>query len=262
MIICSWNINSVRTRVELLKELIRNLQPDVILLQEIKCQDTEFPDVFKSLDYNIVTKGEKGKYGVAILLKNKIQFEEIKFDKKIFNEQARICGIQVKSNLYPDLSLINVYSPNGNPIENKEKFQFKINWLGELAKVAESFIENHKHFVIAGDFNVLDNENDVQDFKNWENDALGSLLSRKLFRKILSTGLTNAVRLFYEPGEKYSYWDYQKASWERNYGLLIDHFLLSPGVTQNIDKICFEKDFRGKNQPSDHIPLWIKLAIN
>ena len=262
MIICSWNINSVRTRVELLKVLIKNLKPDIILLQEIKCQNTEFPDVFKSLDYSTVTNGEKGKYGVAILLKNTIKFKEIKFDKQIFNKQARICGIKIKTNLYPDLNLINVYSPNGNPIEDKEKFQFKIDWLKELANVAQNFIENRKHFVIAGDFNVLDHENDVQDFSNWENDALGNLSSRKLFRKLLSTGLTNAVRLFYEPGEKYSYWDYQKASWERNYGLLIDHFLLSPGVTQNINKISFEKDFRGKEQPSDHIPFWIKLAIN
>ena len=100
-----------------------------------------------------------------------------------------------------------------------------------------------------------------------ENDLLQNLIvtspksARKKFREILFSGLTNIVRLFYKPGEIYSFWDYQKASWERNYGLLIDHFLLSPKLSCIVESIFFEKEYRGKQKPSDHIPLWIKLSI-
>ena len=160
-----------------------------------------------------------------------------------------------------NLHLINIYAPNGNPIESQEKFSYKIKWFSELHKVIKKLINSKINLILAGDFNVLEYPDDVQDFDKWKNDALGHILSRKRFREILFSGLTNIVRLFYKPGEIYSFWDYQKASWERNYGLLIDHFLLSPKLSSMVESIFFEKEYRGKQKPSDHIPFWIKLSI-
>ena len=259
MIVCSWNINSVRMRENLLLELVNTLNPDVVFLQEIKCQNNEFPLLYKKKNYNLVIKGEKGKYGVAILIKKKIEFEEINFESDIFQSEARICGIKIKNNL--NLHLINIYAPNGNPIESKDKFSYKIKWYSELQKVIKKLINCKINLILAGDFNVIEHPDDVEDFSKWEQDALGHISSRKKFREILFSGLTNIVRLFYKPGEIYSFWDYQKASWERNYGLLIDHFLLSPKLSCIVESIFFEKEYRGKQKPSDHIPLWIKLSI-
>ena len=245
-------------RESLLIELINSLNPDIILLQEIKCQDNEFPSLYKEKNYNLVINGEKGKYGVAILVKKKIEFEEISFESDIFKYEARICGIKIKNNL--NLHLINIYAPNGNPIESQDKFSYKTKWYDELQKVIRKLIDSKINLILAGDFNVIEHPDDVQDFDKWQKDALGHISFRKKFRKILFSGLTNIVRLFYKPGEIYSFWDYQKASWERNYGLLIDHFLLSPKLSCLVESIFFEKEYRGKQKPSDHIPLWIKLS--
>ena len=245
-------------RESLLIELISSLNPDIVFLQEIKCQDNEFPSLYKEKNYNLVINGEKGKYGVAILVKKKIEFEEISFESDIFKYEARICGIKIKNNL--NLHLINIYAPNGNPIESQDKFSYKTKWYDELQKVIRKLINSKINLILAGDFNVIEHPDDVQDFDKWQKDALGHISFRKKFREILFSGLINVVRLFYKPGEIYSFWDYQKASWERNYGLLIDHFLLSPKLSCLVESIFFEKEYRGKQKPSDHIPLWIKLS--
>ncbi|MBD22660.1 MAG: exodeoxyribonuclease III [Alphaproteobacteria bacterium] len=254
MKICSWNINSIRVRVNHLNLLIKTHKPDVILLQEIKCENHQFEEFFKSTDYDQIIKGQKGRHGVAILIKKNIDFETIKFNSKIINEEARICGVSLEK-----LSIINVYVPNGNPIDNDEKYSFKLRWMEELSKIVNGYISTYKNLVIGGDFNVLDNEKDVKDFKNWSSDALGKIETRKSFRRILSKGLFNVVRFFEEPGTHYSFWDYQKASWERNYGLLIDHFLVSPMILQCTSNILFEKKFRDLDKPSDHIPVIINI---
>ena len=163
-------------------------------------------------------------------------------------------GVSLKN-----IFIFNVYVPNGNPIENIEKYNFKLKWLEELSKIIEKYLSDYKNIIVAGDFNVLDHENDVKDFENWQSDALGKIETRKSFRRILAKGLSNVVRFFDEPGANYSFWDYQKASWERNYGLLIDHFLVSPVVLQKTNNISFLKEFRDQEKPSDHIPVIIDM---
>ena len=127
--------------------------------------------------------------------------------------------------------------------------------------MVELYISNYQDIIVAGDFNVLEHRNDVKDIENWNLDALGKIQTRKLFRKILSKGLCNVVRIFNKPGENYSYWDYQKACWERNDGLLIDHVLISPKFLRFVKSINFESKYRGMQKPSDHIPVWISLNI-
>tara|TARA_B100000029_G_C17381377_1_gene889865 strand:+ start:147 stop:923 length:777 start_codon:yes stop_codon:yes gene_type:complete len=256
MIICSWNINSVRIRIPLIEKLIKKIKPDIIKLQEIKCLNEEFPDFYKNYNYKLVCNGEKGKYGVAILIRENINFKILEFNSDILKSQARICGIKIEeSNLY----LINVYTPNGNPITDEKKFNFKKEWLKQLLFFSEKYISNYRKIIVSGDFNVIENKDDVKNFENWQNDALGHILIRKQFRKFLSSGFVNLVRLFYPPGSNYSFWDYQRSSWERNDGLLIDHFLASPLILQNVRSFNFETNFRNLKKPSDHIPIWIEL---
>ncbi len=257
-IIASWNINSVRIRIEHLKKFIEQVKPDILLLQEIKCTNEEFPDFYSALGYKAIVNGQKGKYGVATILKNKLHFEEINLSEEIIQKESRTSFIHVKQ---LNLKILNVYTPNGNPIENEEKFKFKILWMEKLKEIAKKQVQNMENILIAGDFNVLENEKDVTNFKFWENDALGNINIRQKFREILSSGLTNIVRVFNRPGENFSYWDYQKSCWERNDGLLIDHFLISPSYLHHVKNITFESKYRAMERPSDHIPIWIALNI-
>ncbi len=257
-IIATWNINSVRIRLELIDRFITEVNPDILLFQEIKCTNDDFPDFFSKLGYRAIINGQKGKYGTAILLKNKIEYDIVEIKADIIKKESRTNFIYIKE---LDLNILNVYTPNGNPIENKEKFDFKISWLREIIKLSSNMITCNKNLLIAGDFNVLEETSDVKNFKNWEKDALGHYRVRKVFREILSTGLINIVRLFKRPGSKFSFWDYQKACWERNDGLLIDHFLISPKYVGYVKSINFESSYRGLPKPSDHIPVWINLNI-
>ena len=241
----------------MLELLIEKHQPEIILLQEIKCENSEFPDFYKTLNYNLEVNGQKGRHGVAILLKKDLDYERINFESQVFNSEARINGISLKN-----FNIINVYVPNGNPVEDEKKYEFKLRWLKELKGIVEGFINNYENLIVAGDFNVLENKLDVKDFDNWKSDALGRYETRQCFRKILEKGLFNIERLFNNPGTNYSFWDYQKACWERNYGLLIDHFLASPFITQKTKKIFFDKNFRGLKRPSDHIPVIVEIEKN
>ena len=149
MKICSWNINSIRVRLDALEYLIKKHSPDIILLQEIKCESHQFKDFFNNEEYSIVIKGQKGRHGVAILVSKNINFTPVEFDSTIINEEARICGISLNK-----LTIINVYVPNGNPVEDTVKYNFKLKWMEELSKIAETYTSNYKNRIIGGDFNV------------------------------------------------------------------------------------------------------------
>ena len=252
--IASWNVNSIRTRYDHVQKFFDEINPDVLMVQEIKCLEEEFPDFYKK-NYNVFICGEKGKYGVATFVKKSLDAERLEINDPILNQEARIILVKVKKF---DLSLINVYTPNGNPINNIDKFKFKKNWVDRLIKLSEKFIENNLNCLIGGDFNVIDHKLDAKDFDEWKNDALGHFSVRKKFRELLSKGYLNTIRLFKKPGQ-YSFWDYQQASWERNNGILIDHILISPKLTKKIISFKIEDKFRGLNKPSDHVPIWIRL---
>ena len=256
LVIVSWNVNSIRTREDHVLKLINDIKPDILMIQEIKCMDIEFPDFYSNAGYNAFICGEKGKYGVATLIKKEFDVEEVTINNQILKKEARLIMTKIKD---LNLNLINGYTPNGNPIENSEKFNFKIEWMNQLKQLSCKFVKDYQKCVIGGDFNVIENNNDASNFENWRNDALGHHLVRTKFRELLSIGYLNTIRLFEKPGSKYSFWDYQRASWERNEGILIDHFLISPNLTKNIFKFRIEEKYRGLKQPSDHVPVWIGL---
>ena len=170
-------------------------------------------------------------------------------------KEARILIIKVG-----EINFINVYMPNGNPLENNEKFNFKIQWMERFNYLAQKFIDNLEFTIIGGDFNVIENESDAKNFIEWKNDALANELTRNRFRKLIASGYLNCVRLFKEPGKNFSFWDYQRGSWERNDGILIDHFLISPNLTKKLLNFEIAEQFRSMPKPSDHVPLILELS--
>ena len=260
MLIATWNVNSIRIRLENLNHWIKKRQPDIILLQEIKCDNDSFPEsFFHNLNYDSVVNGEKGKNGVAILIKQNCKLGNFHIKVIDFNNssQSRVLELNFKNKLF----ILSLYAPNGNPMSDKRKFELKNLWYKNLFNYSKKLCRNESDVILGGDFNVLENENDVDDIENWKNDALGCNKTISNFRKVLSSGLTNIVRVFKNQEKSYSFWDYQNASWERNYGLLIDHFLVSPRLLEKTKDFGIDSYLRGFKKPSDHVPVWIDLNI-
>ena len=259
MKIVSWNVNSVRARIENIKDYIKDSSPDVLLLQEIKTQTENFPSSeFKNLGYTSYIFGQKSYNGVAIISKykfEKVQTDFIKDDLK----QSRIITGELKINLKKKIELINIYVPNGNPVDT-EKYEYKKNWLKKFINSVKKRIIKNPNLLIAGDFNIIPEEIDVHDFKRYENDALGRLEIRKKFRELINLGFKDTYRLINKRRQEYTFWDYFAGSWQKNYGMRIDHFLLSNSLVENVKAININKKPRSKLKPSDHTP--IELIIN
>ena len=199
--------------------------------------------------------GQKSYNGVTIVTKievNNIIKNFIKDDLK----QSRIITGEIKEK---KIELINIYVPNGNPVET-EKYIYKKNWLKKFILNVKKKLNKNPNIVIAGDFNIIPEELDVYDFKRYEHDALGKLEIRKMFRELLNLGFKDVYRLKNKNKQDYTFWDYFAGSWQKNYGMRIDHFLLSNNLVENILSININKKPRSKTKPSDHTP--IELEIN
>ena len=258
MKIISWNVNSVRARIENIKEYIKDTNPDVLMLQEIKTQDETFPyDDFKKLGYISYVFGQKSYNGVALISKTEIK----KVNKSFINDklkQSRVITGEIIINK-KKIEIINIYVPNGNPI-NSDKYEYKKYWLKNFTNNIKKKISKNANLLIAGDFNIIPEEIDVYDFKRYENDALGKLEIRKKFRELLNLGLKDIYRFKYKDKIEYTFWDYFAGSWQKNYGMRIDHFILSNSLIKNIISVNINKKPRSKIKPSDHTP--IELEIN
>ena len=258
MKIISWNVNSVRARIENIKNYIKESDPDVLLLQEIKTQDENFPiDEFKNLGYVSYVFGQKSYNGVAIISKRKLDNISNSFIKDDL-KQSRIITAELEFKK-KRIELINIYVPNGNPV-NTEKYEYKKEWLNKLISNIKKKICKNSNILIAGDFNIIPEEIDVHDFKRYENDALGRLEIRKKYRELINLGFKDVYRFKNKTKQEYTFWDYFAGSWQKNYGMRIDHFLLSSNLIENIISININKDPRSKTKPSDHTP--IELEIN
>ena len=258
MKIVSWNVNSVRARINNIIDYIKQAKPDILLVQEIKTQDENFPyEDFKKIGYESHVYGQKSYNGVAII--SKIEVKNI--NKNFINDdlkQSRIITgeIIIKGK---KINLINIYVPNGNPVET-EKYDYKKNWLKKFISNIRKELTKNSNLIIAGDFNIIPEEIDVYDFKRYENDALGKLEIRKKFRELINLGFKDVYRLINKKKQEYTFWDYFAGSWQKNYGMRIDHFLLSNNLLNNIVSIKINKNPRSKIKPSDHTP--IELEIN
>ena len=258
MKIISWNVNSVRARITNILEYIKDTLPDILFLQEIKTQEESFPyEDFKNVGYESHVFGQKSYNGVAIISKVKIENLKKDFIKDDLNQARIISGeIRLKKK---KINLINIYVPNGNPI-NTDKYEYKKNWLKKFIARLKKELGKNSNILIAGDFNIIPEEIDVYDFKKYEHDALGELEIRKKFREILNLGFKDIYRLKNKNKQEYTFWDYFAGSWQKNYGMRIDHFVLSNNLLENVTSININKKPRSKTKPSDHTP--IELEIN
>ena len=253
MKIISWNVNSVRARITNIQDYIKSEKPDILLLQEIKTQDENFPyEDFKLLGYESHVFGQKSYNGVAIISKikiNKVNREFIKDD----NKQSRVITgeIQLKNKI---IELINIYVPNGNPITT-EKYNYKKIWLKKFIVNIKKKLSKNPNILIAGDFNIIPEEIDVYDFKRYENDALGKLEIRKKFRELINLGFEDVYRFKNKSKQEYTFWDYFASSWQKNYGMRIDHFLISNNLLDNVLSININKKPRSKQNPLIIHPL-------
>ena len=258
MKIISWNVNSVRARIINILDYIKLEKPDLLFLQEIKTEEINFPfDDFKKAGYESFVYGQKSYNGVAFLSKIKIENINLNFIIDDLKQSRIITGdIQLKKK---KIKLINIYVPNGNPVDT-EKYEYKKNWLNKfIINVKKKILEN-SNLLIAGDFNIIPEDIDVYDFKRYENDALGRLEIRKKYRELINLGFKDVYRFLNKKKQEYTFWDYFAGSWQKNYGMRIDHFLLSNNLINEINSININKKPRSKTKPSDHTP--IELIIN
>ena len=257
MKIISWNVNSVRARLENIINYINESKPDILFLQEIKTQEINFPkDAFKEAGYDSYVFGQKSYNGVAFISKIKILNMEINFIKDDLKQSRIITGeIFIKKK---KIKLINIYVPNGNPVDTA-KYEYKKNWLTLFNEATKKELLNNSNIIIAGDFNVIPGEIDVYDSSRYENDALFRLEIRKKYRELINFGFIDAYRYFQKSKQEYTFWDYFAGSWQKNYGMRIDHFLISNNLMDSTKSIYINKKPRSKNKPSDHTPIELEI---
>jgi exodeoxyribonuclease-3 len=258
MLISSWNVNSVRARIENIKSYLLKYKPDILMMQEIKTEDLNFPyDDFSAMDYESHVFGQKSYNGVAIISKHKLT--NIKTDLiKDKLKQSRIISAEL-SYQKKIIQLINIYTPNGNPVDT-DKYDYKKDWLDTLIKQLRSILKKNPNIILGGDFNIIPAAEDVYNVKSFEDDALYRLEIRKKLREMINLGFNDAYRHFYDDKEGYTFWDYMRGAWQKNNGMRIDHFLVSNSLIDKVKNININKDPRGREKPSDHTPIEIKLV--
>ena len=257
MLISSWNVNSVRARIENILNYLKSSNSDILLMQEIKTEEKNFPyNEFKKVGYYSYVLGQKSYNGMAFLSKKKFENIELNFfsDER---KQARtlVVDLKIKAKI---IKLINIYVPNGNPIDT-DKYTYKKNWLDLLLKEIKKTISNYKNIIIGGDFNIIPDQIDVYDHRKFENDALFTLEIRKKLRELINLGFQDIYRYFNKDKQEFTFWDYMAGSWQKNHGMRIDHFLVSNNLLNNIKNINIDKKPRSKLKPSDHAPIELEI---
>lgn len=259
MKIATWNINGVKARLDNVLTWLKEADPDIACLQEIKSVDENFPrEAFEDAGYNVETHGQKSFNGVALLSKRPLEDVRRGLPGDPGDEQARfIDGLAIEDDVA--IRIAGIYLPNGNPI-GTEKFDYKKAWMDRLIAYAEAGLEADETFLIAGDYNIIPTPADCANPKAWLDDALYQPESRDIFFQLTNLGLTDAVRAT-EPAEQtYTFWDYQAGAWQKNNGIRIDHILLSPRAADRLTHTAIDKHTRGWEKPSDHVPVWVELT--
>lgn len=260
MKIASFNINGVKARLPALLDWLDKAKPDVACLQEIKSVDETFPrEPIEDAGYNLVTHGQKGFNGVAILSRRPIEDVTRGLPGDPEDEQAR----WIEATISGDEAAIRVcglYLPNGNPAPGP-KYDYKLAWMERLRARAAELIASEEIAVMAGDYNIIPQAGDAARPEAWTEDALFRPQSRAAFRRILHQGWTEAWRDRNPVPGDYTFWDYQAGAWQRNDGIRIDHLLLSPQAADRLEAVGIDSHVRGGEKPSDHVPIWAELRL-
>ncbi|MGD9536280.1 MAG: exodeoxyribonuclease III [Alphaproteobacteria bacterium] len=258
MKIASWNVNSIKVRLPAVLEWLEDAKPDVLLMQEIKTVDQQFPaEPIEALGYALAVHGQKTYNGVAIASRERIEDVETGLPGDKDDEQARY----IEATIGGKLRVASIYLPNGNPAPG-EKFDYKLRWLKRLKRHAKKLLDAEEIAVLGGDYNVIPADADVYDPEAWRDDALFRPESRAGLRSVTNLGFVDAFRALHPNARHaYTFWDYQAGAWQRDHGLRIDHLLLSPQAADRLEACEIDRKPRSKPKASDHTPIWCELKL-
>ena len=255
MKIASFNINGIKARLPAFLDWLRDADADVVVLQEIKSTDDAFPRLeIEDMGYNLETHGQKGFNGVAILSKLPLEDLRCGLPGDDGDEQARWIEAQVGG-----VRICGLYLPNGNPAPGP-KYDYKLAWMERLQRRAAALIEGEETAVVLGDYNVIPQNEDCWNPAVWANDALFLPATRAAFRRLVNLGFTDALRAVDRSPGLYTFWDYQAGALQKNWGLRIDHVLLTPQAADRLETCAIDAETRTREKPSDHVPIWVTLA--
>jgi exodeoxyribonuclease-3 len=255
MIIATWNVNSLRVRLNQLKDWLAANPVDVIVLQETKLPDPDFPrEEIESIGMRVAFSGQRTYNGVAILAKQELT-DVVAGIPGFEDEQKRVLAATVG-----DVRVIDVYVPNGQTV-GSDKFEYKLRWLEALRGYVATELERHPQLVVLGDYNIAPEDRDVHDPKAWEGSVHVSEPERAALRSLLTLGLEDCFRRFEQPEKAFSWWDYRMMAFRRNAGLRIDLILASTRLAQKCVESRIDKTPRKLERPSDHTPVLATFDI-
>ena len=258
MKIATFNINGFKARINALPDWLDEAQPDVAILQEIKSVDENFPrELFEERGYNVESHGQKSFNSVAMLSKLPLEDVQRGLPGDDEDEQARWIEATVVGE--QAVRLCGLYLPNGNPVPGP-KYEYKLSWMERLLTRAKDLLAEEQLALITGDFNIIPQAEDAANPQVWREDALFRPESRAAWRRIVNLGYTEAFRARTHGPGHYSFWDYQAGAWNKNDGIRIDHFLLTPQCADLLRECKIDAEIRGREKPSDHVPVWVELA--
>lgn len=251
--IAAWNVNSILARLPTALAVLKEMNADVICLQELKCEDARFPRLeIEELGYNVETFGQKTYNGVALLSKHRMSDVQRGVPGHE-TDQARYIEAIIDAPGRP-FRVASLYAPNGNPPDT-DKYQLKRDLMTALTGHARERLALEEPFAIVGDYNIIPRSEDCYDPRAWEGDALFLPESRAMYRRIVNLGYTDAFMQTDGRSQQYTFWDYQAGAWQKNNGIRIDHLMLSPQAADLLQSVEIKKDARAKEKPSDHVPI-------
>jgi exodeoxyribonuclease-3 len=257
MLVATFNVNGISSRLPALLQWLEEKQPDVACLQELKAPQEKFPEAaIRDAGYHAIWQGQKSWNGVAILARGTEPVEVrrgLPGDPE--DEQSRYIEAAVNGVL-----IAGLYLPNGNPAPGP-KFGYKLAWFERLIKHAEGLLASGAPVLLAGDFNVIPTELDAYKPERWVTDALFRPETREAFQRLMGQGWCDALRTMHPDERIYTFWDYFRNAYGRDAGLRIDHLLLSPSLAPCLTAADVHRDVRGREKPSDHAPTWIELDL-
>jgi exodeoxyribonuclease-3 len=265
LLLATWNVNSIRTRLTQIIDWISQFNPDVLCLQETKVVDEIFPvEHFEKLGYSVEVYGQKSYNGVAMISKMKIENVKKGFygcrdyhkNLEIFQDQKRLISADING-----IKIVNVYVPNGSSLES-DKFEYKINWLNCLASFLDELEQNGALICLMGDFNIAPSSLDIYDPKKYEGGIMASKIERNALNNVLKGRLIDSFRIFEQNTGHWSWWDYRNNAYELNKGWRIDHIYISKELSAKLKSCVIDSLPRGNSRPSDHVPVMINLDLN
>ncbi len=261
--VASWNVNSLRVRLPQVLRWLEATQTDALVLQETKLTDDQFPqDAFQSAGFEVAFVGQKTYNGVALITRrDTLTVSDVVYNVPGFpDEQKRLVSATLTPKATPDkpFTMVGGYIPNGNEL-GSWKYLYKLDWLAALEDYLRTCLAHNPRLVMGGDFNIAPEDRDVWDPVSWHEKVLTSKAERYALDTLLALGLVDSFRALVSDKDRFSWWDYRQAAFERNHGLRIDLLLVSEAMKADLAEVGIDTEPRGWDQPSDHAPVWVSF---